>query len=172
MRRSLRGAMSMAMATTLIVSTSLPPLTWPPRVAPFLTKFWMAAYARTRRPSPEASPCPAVPTGLPEPEHRRRELVHGPSYGWIHHDNGITQVELSLYRITTGRPCLGRQPEVTWVVDWRANLTDEAFAPITGDGRPVTEDAVRSGTWDVLACTLLRNEFAFHAQRYGRTGAA
>lgn len=101
------------------------------------------------------------------PKTRRRELWDGPTYGWIHAEDGITQVELSLYRVTTGRPRGGPQPEVSWVVDWATDLANETFAPIKGADLPVTEDAVRYATWDILACVLLRHEMALNPGRYG-----
>ncbi|WP_336214429.1 hypothetical protein [Nonomuraea sp. LPB2021202275-12-8] len=106
------------------------------------------------------------------PKTRRRDLHDGPTYGWIQTDDGITQVLLSLYRVTIGRPRGPRRPVVAWEVEWAMDLANEAFAPVTGAALPVTEDAVRFGTWDILACTLLRHEIALNPARYGLPEAA
>ncbi|MEU4574676.1 hypothetical protein [Nonomuraea sp. NPDC023979] len=101
------------------------------------------------------------------PKTRRRDLHDGPTYGWIHTDTGITQVQLSLFRVTTGRSRGGRRPEVSWVVDWEGDLSNERFAPIKGTDLPVTPEAVANGTWDILACVLLRHEMSLNPDRYG-----
>lgn len=100
-----------------------------------------------------------------------RTLADGPTYGWVHLDAGICQVELTLYRVTTAR-ARRRRSTVAWEVEWAADLTNERHAPITGGAVPVPEDAVVHGAWDVLACVLLRHEIALNPARYGLGEAA
>ncbi|MEV4806788.1 hypothetical protein AB0K18_42910 [Nonomuraea sp. NPDC049421] len=106
------------------------------------------------------------------PVETRRELHDGPTYGWIHTNDGVTQVLLTLYRVTSRRPRGGRRQVTSWEVEWETDLATETFAPIKGDALPVSEDAVRWGTWDILACVLLRHEMSLNPARYGLPEAA
>lgn len=100
------------------------------------------------------------------PKQTERVLEDGPCFGWVHLTNGITQVQLALYRVTTARPRGGRA-HVSWNVEWETDLDNELVAPIKGDPVPVPEDAVRHGTWDLLACVLIRHEMYLNPGRYG-----
>ncbi|MEU1883402.1 hypothetical protein ABZ470_39365 [Streptosporangium sp. NPDC020072] len=104
------------------------------------------------------------------PPQMSRDHHDGPTYGWIHLRDGLCQVQLTLYRVTTTRP-RSRRTRISWEVDWETDLDNPTFAPIPGDALPVTEDAVRNGTWDLLACVLLRHELYLNPERYGLSAA-